>query len=316
MKWFKQSLKRISLNRLLINACLVILVTITPLQASSTYWQEYQTQLKAEGVGPKLEKFIQDGAVTQLNNPDYYAAAANYWSNVSESVLFSTKPAANGDLVVAEEKTGKPVGSISTEGTTNPEYQKKALTILIEGMSRFPWRADIALGLAYGQLQAGQLKACTETLISFLSTAKKAPDALRWMGNASLPRPAQEFIPDSVYDDCVKLYDLKTPEGDALCDQICETLARNYPNNPKPPNLLAALAEANGKPEDSLRWLQKAYVADPHDALVLLNMGDASARLGKKKEALEIYKKVIELPNAEQEYKNDAKDSIRKLQTP
>lgn len=295
---------------------LLLLMAVTAFAQirAAGYWEEYQAKLKNDGPGPVMEKFINEGAATHANDPDYYAASANYWCRAASSVLISTKPAAKGDLVITDQKTGKPVGSISSEGGSDPKFHQKAVKILEEGMKRFPWRADIALGLASLQLKTGNPKACTETLLGLLATAQKNPSALRWMGDRPLPRSPKDFIPESVYDYCAKLYELNDRNADPCCRQLCEEMIRIYPENPKPLNLLAALADADHKTEEALGWLQKAHAADPKDALVLMNLADMSRKLGKTNEALEAWKQVVTLPEADEASKLEAQASINKLQ--
>jgi len=295
---------------------LLMAVTAFAQMRAAGYWEEYQAKLKKDGPGPVMEKFINEGAATHANDPDYYAASANYWCRAASSVLISTKPAGKGDLVLTDQKTGKPVGSISLEDGSDPEYDQKAVKILEEGNKRFPWRADIALGLASLQFKTGNPKSCTETLLGLLATAQKNPSALRWMGDAPLPGPPQDFIPNSVYDYCAKLYKLNDTKADSCCRQLCEEMVRIYPENPKPLNLLAALANADHKPDEALGWLQKAHAADPKDALVLMNLADMSRKLGKNKEAIDAWKEVIALPQADEDSKREAQASINKLQQP
>lgn len=295
---------------------MVLAVAAFSQSRAASYWEEYQALLKEDGPGPKLRKFLDEGAATHADNPDYYAAAANYECKAASALLISTKPAAKGDLVLTDKKTGKPVGSISLGGENSPEIPPKAVKILEEGIKRFPWRADIALGLANLQFKSDNPKACTATLLGLLATAQKDHSALRWMGDAPLPAPAQKFIPNSVYDYCAKLYKLDTPDTDACCRQLCGELVRDYPGNPKPLNLLAALASSDHKPEESLQWLQKAHAADPKDALVLMNLAETSRKLGKTNEAVAAWKEVVALPEAREEYKQDARSAMEKLLQP
>ena len=300
---------------------MVVLALFALSQArSATYWEEYQARLKQDGPGPKLQKFLDDGAAAHADDPDYCAAAANYQCRAASELFISTKPAAKGDLVLSDQKTGKPVGSIALGsialGRENTQVPPKALKILEEGTRRFPRRADIALGLASLQFKSGSHAACTATLLRLLATAQKDPASLRWMGDAPLPSSPQKFIPESVYDYCAKLYELNTRDGDTCCRQLCDQLIRNDPGNPKPLNLLAALADNDHKPEEALQWLQKAHAADPKDALVLMNLADTSRKLGQTDEALDAWKQVVALPDADEEYKRAARAAMGKLPQP
>ena len=128
---------------------------------STAYSEDFSSKfakVKKDENTALIQEFLEKASVSEANNPDYYAIAGNYWWQLACSVNISTKPSEGADLSVTDQKSGKEVGSISTLGQTRPEIPKKALGILSAGATKFPFRADIVLGLASVQKKMGMTK--------------------------------------------------------------------------------------------------------------------------------------------------------------
>lgn len=258
------------------------------------------------------EAFLEKAAVDEADNPNYYANAGNYWWGVAG--LPSVSAIKEGDYELSTEdfsltdpKTGKVVGAISKAGKTNPEIPKKALKILSEGAKKFPARADIAMGLAYIQKATGATDGYVETLCTLLAQAKKDPEALKWMQDKPLPEAAKTFLPESIQDYTVALFNANSPATDALCARLLEAVTDTFPDHPYAYNLKAALADANGKPDDALKFLETAHEKAPADILILSNLADIYAKSGQTEKSVTAYEALLKLkPDADLREKADA----------
>jgi tetratricopeptide (TPR) repeat protein len=282
---------------------------------STAYSDDFSSKfvkLKKDENTALIQEFLEKASVSEANNPDYYAIAGNYWWQLACSINISTKPSDGADLSVTDQKSGKEVGSISTLGQTRPEIPKKALGILSAGATKFPFRADIVLGLASVQKQMGMTKEYLGTLKALLSEAKRNPKNLKWTANSPLRTAAEIFIPEAMQGYSADLY-RAGPASAPLCIELCSAIIAAFPEHPYAYNILAAVASGQGKDEEALRLLKEANSKDPKDSLILLNLGDAYARVHQDAKAIGTYKKVLE-SSAEPEVISQAKDAINKVE--
>ena len=289
----------------------ISLATHTP---AADYLGEFE-RLKGSANDVEIRAFLTKSAETEQGNPDYYATAGNYWWQLSQSMSITTKPTEGNDLSVRDQKSGKEVGSISTLGQTNPEIPKRAVNILLEGVRRFPERADIALGLAHVQQKMGSQSECVQTLINLLAFARKDPESLRLKKNDRLPTEANQFIPEAIQGYSAELYQSESAESDALCARLCDATIEAFPDHPFAYNIKAALASAAGKQDEALGLLKTAHLKAPDDPLILLNLGDAYMKADQHTKAKESYGGVLKIKDIDESLKDQARDAIQNAES-
>jgi tetratricopeptide (TPR) repeat protein len=267
-------------------------------------------RLKKAGNKVDIQTFLEKASVTQKDNPDYYALAANYWWGLSRTVGITTKPSEEGDLSLRDVESGAEVGSIRTIEGLDPETVKRAVALLTEGTGKFPHRADIALGLAHIQNQSDKHEECAVTLLKLLEFSGKNSKDLRWMGNAQLSSDAGKFIPEAVQGYSAGFFDKGTNEFDALCTKICDATISSFPDHPYAYNIKAALANTKGLQDEALKFLEIAHSKAPKDPLILLNLGDFYKKSGKTVDAQKAYTKVIELDAVDDALVQQARDAM------
>jgi len=200
----------------------LLLLCANPVRADD--FSDKFAELKKAGDEAAIEGYLEKSATNEAENPNYYATAGNYWWGVSQSVAVGAIAEGDyklnpGDFSITDPKTGKKVGAITNAGKTNLEIPKKAIGLLSEGARKFPERADIALGLAHVQKKMNLKEGYVDTLSALLAQAKKDPDSLKWMKGGALPEPAKTFLPETVQDYTVALFNANSPATDALCGQ-------------------------------------------------------------------------------------------------
>lgn len=258
--------------------------------------------LKKKGNAKAIEKFLEESAPKEAENPDYYATAGNYWWGVAQKsgLLVTPLPAGNfqlntDDLSITDPKTGKKIGRIGQQPKGETPAGQNAVEILQKGTENFPHRADIALGLAHILKESGKTADSVEALVNLLEHAQKSPKSLKWMNDGELPKPAEEFLPETVQTYSAPLFKADTPATDQLCARLLDTVIKTYPDHPYAYNLKAVLADAQGKPKEALKMLLQAYLKNPSDSLVLSNLAGAYTKQGQKVRAINAYKKLLEL---------------------
>ena len=267
---------------------------LTPALALADFAEDFQ---KTRGTKDHaaMVKLLDAAAKTEAENPDYYALASNYWWSFAGEINLSTKPAAEGEPSIRDKDSGKEVGSISTNGDLDPSLRKKAVELTGTGLSKFPKRLDIGLGHAHVRFKSGDAKGAVATLRQLLKLAATPGTEFLWTGNAPLPGPVGEVLPEAIQGYTAPLFRAETAESDALCKELLDATVATFPEHPYAYNLLAALADAKGDKDESYRFLKLAAEKAPEDTLVLSNLADAHRARGKKAEAIAVYEKIVEL---------------------
>jgi len=251
-------------------------------------------------------------AKSESENPDYYIKLANYWFKLSHEVSISTKPAEKSDFVVSDQHSGKEVGSISRQGVVDPKLAEKAPALFSEAAKKFPNRIDIALGLSYCLRQENRLPDGAEVMLGLIDAYRKAPDS--FIDKEGKPLGGQEAaksIDNAAYDTTVELYESNNPGSSKWSEKLGLATAGAFPKDPRPPNIIAALAIRANDLKRAITWLEKAHAIDPSDALVSVNLADQYLNHGDKKKAAELAQSVLNSTDeAAKEYRNDAKQII------
>lgn len=292
-------------------AAVVVLAAFARAASAASYSEQVQA-LEKTAKPAEVQKFIQDSAAANESDPDYYIASANYWYHLSQQVSITTKAAQGKDFVVADQKTGKAVGSISTAGSVNPQLLSNASGLLQEGSKRFPDRLDIGVGLAYMLRAQRKYDECLGALKQILETASARPREIRWK-NGSLPRvPWNEFLPESLQDYSSTFYKLNSKQGDKLSQELCEAIIKAYPDHPYAYNILAALSSAHGDEKACIKYLQTALEKAPGDTLVMFNLGDTYKKAGDKASAKRYYELILS-SNPPADMKPEVEKALRDL---
>jgi tetratricopeptide (TPR) repeat protein len=286
------------------------------LASAQTFVEQFES-LKKSGDRPGMEKLLSEAAKTEAGNPDYYATAGNYWWGQSQAVEIPALEAGEyqldpKDLSIKDPKTGKKLGAIGQTEASNPETSKRALSLLREGATKFPLRADIALGLVHVEKEMGLQQEYVKSLMTLLATAKADAKKLQWTKGGALPSAPEKFLPETVQTYSAALFNSNTPKTDELCATLLNGVTDAFPNHPYAYNLKAALADAGGKPEEALKMLETAHEKAPTDALILSNLASSYAKAKKDAKAISAYEKLLELkPNAKTRQKAEA--ALKKL---
>ncbi|TSA32402.1 MAG: hypothetical protein D4R65_09345 [Verrucomicrobiaceae bacterium] len=243
-------------------------------------------------------------------NPDFYIKLANYWFKLSQEVSISTRPAKKSDIVVADQTTGKEVGSISRQGLIDPKLAEKAPALLSEAAKKFPNRIDIALGLSYCFREENRLPEAAEVMLGLIDAYRKAPDS--FIDKEEKPLSGQEAaksIDNAAYDTAVELYESK--EFSERTEKLGLAMADAFPKDPRPPNIIGALAIRANDFKCAITWLEKAHAIDSSDSLVSVNLANQYLNLGKKRKAAAIANSILDSTDeAAKEYQKDAKEIL------
>jgi tetratricopeptide (TPR) repeat protein len=289
--------------------CIICLLISTTLSNANENFTAKFNEISSTNDDQKIQAFIAKSQEAEKNNPEYYVLSANYWWSLSQKTVISTKPPEKDDFSLTDAKTGKVAGSISQVGTTKPDIPQKSVDILVKGTKAFPYRADIAVGLAHIQRALGRYDDSVTTLETLLKTAGSKPEDIRWKNGDKLSEKASKFIPEIISDYSAFFYRRETAIDDKRCERLVKATVSAFPDHPVAYNMLAALAVAHNHNDEALEYLLTAYKKAPDDPIIIINLGDMYSKLGQKQKAKEYYNKVIN-SNFEEQYRKAASQKL------
>lgn len=275
--------------------CILALV-LSPANAAETANPQKAPKSKPAASRPtNAQDFIEKSYDANKTNPAYFVASANYLWKLSHKQNVSSKPADPGEIVLADPRTGKPIGSIQM---SDPVLQRKAVALLSEAYSRFPYRIDIGIALAFMQNEMGEPSKCCSTLIEIVKYSSKNEAKLLWKDGLPLPEPPGKFIPRLVQGYATAFLKKETKESYELCRKLCDRLIQVYPESPYAYSTLAGLSNKLGDKKSTIKYLLLAHQKAPKDAPVLFILASTYQASGDKANALKYFNQVVALaPN-------------------
>ncbi len=244
---------------------------------------------------PVLEPILGAWGDSGGQNVDGLIECGDYlFNNAERSRSFSSgKTRGRQKVVIRYSKNSSPSGKKNYDYPTllqAAEYWREALRVS-------PGRLDVYYKLANLYQIMGDFESQYAVLVQSFQYGSRHPGKLRWLQNQNLPDLPKRFIPDSVQEYASYYLD----QGEARNLEKARRLSRLtmtfFPNHPAPYNWLAAyFAQVKDWPH-SLKYLLIASQKDPQNSLVLCNIGNILAELGKKREARIFYAKVVALNN-------------------
>lgn len=197
----------------------------------------------------------------------------------------------------------------------NRSLLTQAVTCWQSALALQPFRLDLYFHLADAFQRLGDFESQYGVLAQGLQYADRNRKALMWSGDGKLPKRSRRLIPEWVHSTVAYYLGL----GDSKSIERTKRLARLtitfYPGHPYAYNSLAACYAANEDWPYTLKYLLLASRQAPRDSLVLCNIGNVLARLGKRKGAKVFYGKVVEL-NRDPESVRIADDYLKKRRHP
>jgi tetratricopeptide (TPR) repeat protein len=252
------------------------------------------------------EELIAQAYGDNKNNPEYFLGSANLLWKLSKRETTSSKPAGPGDIVLADPATGKPIGSVRT---SDPALQRKAIALLSEAHSRFPYRLDIGVQLAVLQFEMKEQTKSLDTLSDILKYAPKNEGKLQWTGGRALPDSPQNFVPKLMQGLAAGFRGEKTKDGYELCRKLCEKTIQAYPDSPLGYITMGGLYNDMGDKKATIKYLHLAYQKAPKDAFVLLVLGKTYEQNGDTANARKCFERVITMAPSE-EIKSAATEAL------
>ncbi len=248
----------------------------------------------------------------QPDDPEYYVAAANILLEKESGVVMSTKQAKGDDLVVADQKTGRSVGSISRR-EPSPEANRKAVELLKQGLAKGPARMDIYLGLATLYERLDDSEALLAELSAMAAYANAHPGELLGRQGKPYPTPVKEELSHQISNFAGHYFDRETPAANKTFRALAQLDADAFPDSVYGHNLLGVFYSIIEKNLPlAMANYERALEIVPDDSLVWTNFGEVNLLAGKEKEAIDAFDRVVALDNDPESVRR-AKDKLARI---
>ena len=194
----------------------------------------------------QAEAILNEWKAARPGDPEYYIAAANFVLNQESSVSISTKTAGPGDFVVADQKTGREVGSISTSAPSTAAYQQ-AIGLLKKALSKAPARIDIYLGLATLYQDSGGPGELVKELSAMAGYANQHPGTLLYKDGKPYPEPARENLSHAINNFARRCFEAGTKQGDETFHSLAQLAVNAFPDREVPVTISWEFTTAQSK---------------------------------------------------------------------
>jgi tetratricopeptide (TPR) repeat protein len=301
-------------------AILAAMMLATATLHASDYKKDY-ADWKAKVEEAHRDQALADWRKREPDNPDAWVLSANWALEQAGSINIrgakgAPLPKGNYKLELRDGKMvvigadGKPAGDIVPEpgraGTT------KAASYLIEGLKKWPYRADMYCGLATIYAQGQLWPEHMATLRAFVDAARLQAGKLRWCHDEALDAPEDVLLADKLHSFAIAQFDLQNEAADKRFFEIAQLVVRACPKSAKGYNDIAVFHGLSKNWKAAQPALEKASQVAPDDALVWMNLGENCDRLGKTDAARRAFQQVIDL-NTDPSLVKDAQAKLEAL---
>lgn len=263
----------------------------------------------ATGKPADAQGLIEAAYQANKDNPAYFVGSANYLWALSKKQSTSSSPAGPGEATLMDPATGKPIGSVRL---ADPALQRKAVALLTEAHSRFPYRLDIGTDLAYLLRETNEQSRSCSTLIDILNYAPKNVAKLQWKDGRPLTMAPGNFIPEIMQKYAAEFRKDNTKEGYDLCRKLCEKTIQAYPESPVGYSMLAGYYNARNDKKSTIKYLHIAHQKAPKDVYLLVVIAGTYRAMGDTVNARKYFEEVIRVAPS-QDLKTAATEALAKL---
>jgi len=273
----------------------------------------------------KFKKYFQDKDTTKakqlltswekanLNDPELYTSAFNYYFSRSKQEIISLERTQKGSESLAlTDSTGKEAGFLNSNVGFNSDYLKKAFYYVDKGIEKFPNRLDIRFGKCFVLGKLEDYKKFTTEIINTVEYSNKIKCNWLWTESKKLD-DAENFMLGSIQSYLKQLYDT---ENDGLLEnikQIGDLTIKYYPNCVEVLSTTSVAYMLTKNYDKAIEYLKQAEKVNPKDFIVLANIAEGYKRKGDKENAIKYCELVIKY--GDEQAKQQAKETIKKLKS-
>lgn len=289
---------------------LLLLSFFTYNSFAQSFYERFQNLYNADDT-TDLKLLFEEWRKSSPNDPELYTSEFNYYLSKSKQEVLSIVNAPQGeDDIVIEDSLGNVKGYLGSRIMFDDKSFDKAISVLEEGIVKFPNRLDMRHGRTYAFGEKGDYNNFTKSLIQTLEYSTINKNQWLWMKDKPLDNP-EEILLKSVQSYLVQLYET----GDDLLlpnmIDIGEKTLQYYPNRIEVLSTTAIAYLLTNNLDKGLEYLKRAEQLDPTDFIVLYNIARAYKLQGDKNNAIKYYE--LSIKHGDERAKEEAERNIQEL---
>lgn len=250
-------------------------------------------ELKESRQYEEIESFLGDWEKenSKSADPDYYRYVYYREESQRPVIIMVENPSDDRTYFGGTDEKGNKVW-FYMETRYDPEYTKKALAALDEGISKNSRRLDLYLERAdYLQL-CGRYDECSEEVQRIIRLNRK--NAKKWLLLEDAPA-GEKSVEEGIHGVISSLLVKEEKDADKTAKELVLLAIRTFPKNADLQNDAGLLAVYEGDYQSALKYFSTGHSLDPKNPSVLTNLAVCCEEMGSVNEAVTYYKKLLSL---------------------
>lgn len=249
------------------------------------------------------------------HNPQPLIEEANVYFGQAyhDAVAIVQKTPEGDDLVLTKQDDPKEQWVMTDGGSYDPAACQKGIDLLEKTVAQYPYRADIWFGIAYMHQQLKQFDKMIDVLQRACAYISAHPTGLQERDGKPVKGSSERYMIQCLQDYCVDFTRSGDPKGMERVYQLGRIMVKYYPKNAYGYDNIGGYYAAKDDNKNAKTYFLKARDLAPGDSLEWNNLGCAYRDLGEKEEAIQCFKKVVEM-NDNPDLVEQVKGFLKKLE--
>lgn len=183
-----------------------------------------------------------------------------------------------------------------------------------KGISLYPDRLDFRLGKAMALNYIGQWDEVCNTMYSIFE--RSSENKYKWAGANGEPytQDCRDIIADASFNHLNEMIkDSDDPSVANLELEFTAAILKEFPKEYRVINIAAGRAYADHDYPLAMKYFKKALSIAPDDGIILSNIVFLCRKMSDNKSAIKYCKKIIDNPRIEEEWKEEARQTLEEL---
>lgn len=256
------------------------------------------------------DSLLQEWEKKDAGNPEIFAARFNFYLNQAHNsyIVVDSDTMPVGEAMMLADSTGQLAGSIHEETVWNDSLFNEAMKVIDRGIALHPDRLDFRYGKASAYRFVDNYDKMSAEAMEILERSRKNGCKWLWTDNEPI-EDAEKVMLDGIHD-----YEIELADRDAS-SELLDLNLQYYPSDYIALNIKGSLAYNAGDEEAAQQYFEKAHAAAPDDALITCNLALLTMENGNYDKAKELFKSVLENPEADPQVKETAEEMMQQMNT-
>lgn len=294
---------------------ILIFATISISLFARSYEQEFY-KLLTDKETAAADSILSIWKKSNPKDPELYPAEFNYFINSARStrLVLSDNPDDGDYKLTFADSTGNVKGSLFQETVWDDSLFQHGIKAIEKGISLYPDRLDFRLGKAMALNYRGQWDEVCNTMYSIFE--RSAKNKYKWTGanGEAYTQDCRDIIANASFDHLHEMInDEDNPSVKNLELEFTAAILKQFPKEYRVINIAAGRAYADQDYHLAMKYFKKAHSIAPDDGIILANMVFLSRKMSDNKLAIKYCNEIINNPRIEEEWKDEARQTLKEL---